>query len=172
MKMNRLGVEIVSTSETRFYSTALNDRCGFVIVKEGSKRLLWLTLKGRLQFFTCSSLREILDILERPDIVGELTGEWEAEEGVGEPFNELWQTVLADVRNQCGNWDREAAALVPDRVKKQLLWAFNSSGSLDGDRFTTILKYEGVHLTPVQLAELASELTTRARPWSPQVSLN
>ena len=170
--MNRLGVEIVSTSETEYYSTTLNDRCGFVIVKEGPRCLLWLTLKGRLQFFTCSSLTEILEILERPDIVEELNGEWEAEEGVGEPFNELWQTVLADVRDQCGNWDRKKGATVPDRVKKQLLWAFNSSGSLDGERFTTILKYEGVQLTPVEIAELASELTARARPWSPQVSLN
>jgi hypothetical protein len=171
MKMNRLGVENVSASATQYYSTSLNDRCGFVIVKEGPKSLLWLTIKGQLRFFSCASLGEVLDILERPDIVQELTSEWETEEGAGEPFNELWQNVLADVRIQCGTWDRPKNP-VPDRVKKQLLWAFNSCGTLDGERFTTILKYEGVHLTPSQLAELASELTARARPWSPTVSPN
>jgi len=48
---------------------------------------------------------------------------------------------------------------VPDRVKRQLLWAFDAAGRLDGDRFMTILAYEHVELTLAELAELASELT-------------
>ena len=62
-----------------------------------------------------------------------------------------------------GTWSRSKRCR--SRVKKQLLWAFDSSGKLDGDRFTTILNYESVQLTPAQMVELASEMTARPRFW-------
>ena len=169
--MNRLAVE-PTPKESQYYSTSLNDRCGFVIVGEGTRRLLWITLKGKLEFFSCSNLTELLGILERHDVVTEFAGEWAGEPGVGDSFDTVWQSVLAEVRDQCGQWGGENAELVPERVKQQLLWAFDSTGKLDGERFATILDYEFVQLTPAQIAELASEMTARARPWEPPLNNN
>ncbi len=165
--MKRLAAEITPQADTEYYSTSLNDRCGFVIVKEGTRRLLWITVNGKLEFFTCSSLTQVFGILERYDIVAGFARVWDEEDGVGEPFEEMWQSVLADVREQCGKWEQEGEPLepVPERVKKQLLWAFDASGKLDGDRFTIILEHESVQLTPAQMVELASEMTARPRFW-------
>ncbi|MGN6370596.1 MAG: hypothetical protein ACTHN5_20275 [Phycisphaerae bacterium] len=53
---------------------------------------------------------------------------------------------------------------LPDRIRNQLLWAFDSAGNLDGDSFLTILKHEHIRLSPSHLLELASDLTARPRP--------
>ncbi|HUO08842.1 MAG TPA: hypothetical protein VM008_11115 [Phycisphaerae bacterium] len=149
--------------QPHYYATSFNDRSGFVIVKEASRCLLWITLNGGAECFPCNGLRELFRILERDDIRRVFAADWQQEPASEQPFEEMWQSVLAEARDVCASWDIESLPVVPDRVMKQLLWAFDASGKLDGDRFETILKHERVNLTTAQMIELASELTGIAR---------
>jgi hypothetical protein len=52
---------------------------------------------------------------------------------------------------------------VTERLRRQLLWAFDALGQLNGDRFLTILLHEHVALPCEEMLELASQLTPPAR---------
>jgi hypothetical protein len=58
---------------------------------------------------------------------------------------------------------RSEVSGVPEGVRKQLMWAFDNLGRLDGDRFLTILRYEKIEISFEEMLELASELTPAAR---------
>ena len=169
--MKRLAIED-AVRHPHYYATSFNDRCGFVIVKEDSHCLLWITLDSGAECFPCSGLHELFGILQRDDIRKVFASEWQQEPSSAEPFEEMWQSVVAEAREACETWDVDLLPLVPERVMKQLLWAFDNSGKLDGDRFETILKYERVQLTTAQMLELASEMTSTARRPSFAISPN
>lgn len=62
------------------------------------------------------------------------------------------------------DYERELADL--ERVKKQLLWAYNDSGVMDAEMFISILRHEGYgHLVDhdhIGLNELAEEVSRKA----------
>src|SRR5277367_4647539 len=135
--MKRLAGEAGAPAEPQYYTTTINDRCGFVVAKESGKRLLWITFGGQLEFFECKSLDEVMGILNREEIVRNFSEEWGRAGRSEEPFDAMWEDVIADVREKCGKWEGARETVVPDRVKRQLLWAFDAAGRLDGDRFMT-----------------------------------
>jgi hypothetical protein len=58
---------------------------------------------------------------------------------------------------------RKDAGGVSERLRRQLLWAFDATGQLDGDRFLVILHHEKISISVAEMLELASELTSSAR---------
>lgn len=49
--------------------------------------------------------------------------------------------------------------IVGDRIKRQLLWAYDDSGSLDSEMFLSILHHEGVQLQRQDLGTLCDQMS-------------
>lgn len=161
--MSRVPPDTVDAHDPTIHICMLTAECGFLMRRVEREWLVRITLGATVTPHQCGSMNDVLETLAHHN---EALGEAYARGGRAVPFDEAWTLALHEVRLHflfVLGQDERARPGVSEQVKRQLLWAFDTRGSVNGECFLTILAHEGVTLSEPGLIELVAELAPLAR---------